>query len=143
MDGPSVTPSIPYDAPSVALAWLTEVLGFSVSDAFHEPSGNLAFAQLAWGNGVIFISQRPSSDNPWAAVGPSSISLVADDEAAVKGIYARVVAAHCQVVREPQVSRTPLFPEGSYQFDVRDTEGNLWTVGTFRPKVPDTSTSTA
>ena len=123
----------------MALAWLTDVLGFSVSDAFHDPAGNLAFAQLVWGNGVIFISARPSSDNPWAAVGPSSISLVADDEAAVKGIYARVLAAQGEVVREPQVSRTPLFPDGSYQFDVRDAEGNLWTIGTFMPKVPDIS----
>ena len=124
----------------MALAWLTDVLGFRVSAAFHDPAGKLAFAQLVWGNGAIFISGRPPSDNPWAAVGPCSISLVADDEAAVQRIHAQVVAAHADVVRESQVSRAPLFPAGSYQFDVRDTEGNLWTVGTFRPKVSDTDT---
>jgi len=56
VDGPSVTPSIPYEAPCVALGWLTDVLGFTLSDAFHDPAGNLAFAQLVWGNGAIFIS---------------------------------------------------------------------------------------
>jgi uncharacterized glyoxalase superfamily protein PhnB len=131
--GPSLTPSIPYDEPSAALAWLTDVLGFTASDAFHDPDGNLVFAQLVWGDGVIFISGRPPSDNPWAVVGPCSISLVADDEAAVERIHAQVVAAGGDVVREPHLSRTPLFPDGSYQLDVRDNEGNLWTVGTFRP----------
>jgi len=56
----------------------------------------------------------------------------------VNRIHSQVVAARGDVVREPQVSRTPLFPDGSYQFDVRDGEGNLWTVGTFRPTVSDT-----
>lgn len=116
------------------------MLGFSVSDVFHDAAGNLAFAQLVWGNGAIFVSGRSPADNPWAAVGPCSISLVADDEAHVARIHGRVVAAHGEVVREPQLSRTPLFPEGSYQLDVRDPEGNLWTVGTFRPRVADTST---
>ena len=141
MDGPSVTPSIPYDDPSAALAWLTDVLGFTVSDAFHGPDGTVAFAQLVWGDGVIFISRRPPPDNPWAWVGPCSISLVADGEAAVDRIHAQVVAAGGEVVREPHLSRTPLFPHGSYQLDVRDAEGNLWTVGTFRPNVSGTNRS--
>jgi hypothetical protein len=38
------------------------------------------------------------------------------------------------VVRELHVARTPAFPQGSAQFDLRDPEGNLWTVGTYQPK---------
>jgi hypothetical protein len=31
---------------------------------------------------------------------------------------------------------TKMFPQGSHQFDLRDPDGNLWTVGTFQPRIP-------
>lgn len=131
--GPSLTPSVPYDDPSAAVTWLAEVLTFTATHVFRDPSGLVTFAQLVWDTGVVFVSGRASADNPWSVVGPSSISLAAADEAAVDDLYQRALAARADVVRPPQRSRTPLFPDGSYQFDVRDPEGNLWTVGTFRP----------
>ena len=90
-----------------------------------------------WGNGAVFVSGRPAADNPWSVIGPTSLALVADDEAAVDRCHDGIVASStaAEVIRPPHLSRTPLFPDGSYQFDVRDPEGNLWTVGTFRPRV--------
>ena len=49
--------------------------------------------------------------------------------------HARAKAASADIVRPVHVARTPAFPEGSTQFDLRDPEGNLWTVGTFQPKL--------
>ena len=139
-DGPSITASVAYDDPDAGVSWLTDALGFSLSHAFRDGAGTLGFAQLVWGNGAIFVSGRPPADNPWSVSGPASLSLVADDEAAVDRCHERVAASSvgAGVIRPPHLSRTPLFPDGSYQFDVRDPEGNLWTVGTFRPDVTST-----
>jgi uncharacterized glyoxalase superfamily protein PhnB len=83
---------------------------------------------------VVFVSSRPGPDNPWSKVGVASIALVAPDAETVRRHFHQAVAAGADVVRELHVSRTPAFPQGSAQFDVRDLEGNLWTVGTYQPK---------
>lgn len=56
----------------------------------------------------------------------------ADD---VDSHYRRAVAAGADIVRPAYDSRTPAFPDGARQFDVRDPEGNLWTIGTYRPRI--------
>ena len=56
------------------------------------------------------------------------------DAETVRRHFHQAVAAGADVVRDLHVSRTPAFPQGSSQFDLRDPEGNLWTVGTYHPK---------
>jgi uncharacterized glyoxalase superfamily protein PhnB len=101
---------------------------------YDGPDGSIFFAQLIWRTGVIFVHARPPSDNPWAKVGPASIALAAEDAETVDRHYERVVSAGSDVVRPVHDARTPMFPQGSHQFDVRDPEGNLWTIGTFQPR---------
>lgn len=138
MDGqrisPTLTPTVPYDDPGAAVRWLTEVLGFRTAAAYNDPDGNVVFAQLVWRTGMVFISARAPADNPWARVGPSSIALAAEDADAVDRICERAVAAGADIVRPVHDARTPMFPQGSHQFDLRDPEGNLWTIGTFQPR---------
>ncbi|MGH2453774.1 MAG: VOC family protein [bacterium] len=86
--------------------------------------------RLAW----IAISTRAPAGNPWATVGPASIALAAEDAETVDRHYQRAVGAGAEIVRPVHDARTPAFPHGSHQFDVRDPEGNLWTVGTFQPR---------
>jgi uncharacterized glyoxalase superfamily protein PhnB len=103
---------------------------------YEGPGGNVVFAQLVWRTGIVFISARAPDDNPWAKVGPASIALAAEDAGEVDRLYQRAVASGADIVRPVHDARTPMFPEGSHQFDVRDPEGNLWTVGTFEPRIP-------
>ena len=95
----------------------------------------MAFAELVWRSSIVFVSDRPGEGSPWAGVGPSSVSLAAEDAEAVDRLFERVVASGADVVRPVHDSKTPAFPEGSHQFDVRDPGGNLWTVGTYLPRV--------
>lgn len=132
----TLTPTVSYDDPGEAIRWLTEVLGFRAADAYHGPDGNVVFAQLVWRTGIVFLSARAPADNPWARVGPASIALSAEDAGEVDRLYQRAFAAGADIVRPVHDARTPLFPEGSHQFDLRDLEGNLSTVGTFEPRVP-------
>jgi uncharacterized glyoxalase superfamily protein PhnB len=135
VNGPTVTSSLVYDDPRRGITWLTEVLGLRLKSLYETPDGKVAFAELVWRTGIVFVSGRPPGDNPWSKVGIASIALVAEDAEAVGKAYQRARSAGAEVVREVHVARTPAFPEGSTQFDLRDPGGNLWTIGTFQPKV--------
>jgi uncharacterized glyoxalase superfamily protein PhnB len=133
MQNPTVTTSIVYDDARRGLKWAADVLGLRIKSLYETPDGKIAFAELVWRTGIIFISDRPPADNPWARVGVASLALVAEDAEAVLQAYQRATTASADIVRPVHVARTPAFPEGSTQFDLRDPEGNLWTVGTFQP----------
>jgi len=133
---PTLVPSLPYDDVAGAIDWLVRVLGFRVGASYAGPDGRVGFAQLVWRTAVVFVSARAPAGNPWVVVGPASIALAAADAAAVDRHYARAVAAGAEIVRPLQVARTPAFPDGSRQFDVRDPGGHLWTIGTFQPRFP-------
>jgi uncharacterized glyoxalase superfamily protein PhnB len=135
MNGPTITSSIVYDDAPAGIKWLTGVLGLKQKSLYQMPDGNVAFAELVWRTGIVFVSSRPPADNPWSKVGIASIALVAEDAKSVGEHYERARAAGADIVRALHVARTPAFPDGSTQFDVRDPEGNLWTVGTFQPVI--------
>jgi len=133
---PTLVPSVAYDDLVAAIRWLTEVLGLRAASVYGGPDGAPVFAELAWRTGVVFAHARPPADNPWAAAGPASIALVAEDAGAVDRQYRRALAAGAEILRPPHVARTPAFPDGSHQFDLRDPAGNFWTIGTFQPRIP-------
>lgn len=132
---PTLTASLVYDDPRQGIRWLVDVLGFRTASLYETPDGDVAFAELVWRTGVVFVSGRPPGSNPWSKVGPASIALAAENAATVDRLYERAVAAGAEIVRPVHDARTPAFPEGSHQFDLRDPGGNLWTVGTFRPRI--------
>jgi uncharacterized glyoxalase superfamily protein PhnB len=134
MSSPTVNPSVLYNDAFAGIDWLTRVLGMTPLSRYAAPDGSVAFAEMGWRSGVVFVSSRPPTDNPWSRVGVAAIALVAADAEAVRHQYLKAVAAGADVVRELHVARTPAFPQGSAQFDLRDPEGNLWTVGTYQPK---------
>lgn len=131
----TLTSTVNYNDTGQAIRWLTDILGFTAAAVYKDPDGNVLFAELFWRTGVVFISARPSGDNPWAIVGPASIALAAEDAESVDRYYQRAVDAGAEIVRPIHDAITPAFPQGSHQFDLRDLEGNLWTVGTFQPRI--------
>lgn len=133
MNGPTIITSVVYDDARAGLQWLTEVLGLRQKSLYQLPDGQVAFAELVWRTGMVFVSSRPPLDNPWSRVGIASIALVAADARVVSEHYEHARSAGADIVRPLHVACTPAFPAGSTQFDVRDPEGNLWTVGTFQP----------
>lgn len=136
LPGPTLTPTIPYDDVGAAIKWLTDVLGFKTAAAYGAAGGTIVFAQLVWRTGVVFVSARDGSDNPWSVVGPASIALAAEDAGTVDQHFEHAVAAGAEIIRPVHDAKSPAFPGGSHQFDLRDPEGNLWTVGTFQPRIP-------
>jgi len=123
---PTVWPAFRARDARAVIHFLVEALGFE--EVLVVPDGDrVAHAELAWppGGGVMLGSVRDVPDDPWPAVpGSCAAYLVADD---VDAVHARAVAAGAEVVQPPHDT-----DHGSREFAVRDPEGNLWSVGTYR-----------
>ncbi len=110
MSSPTVTPSVIYNDAAAGIEWLIRVLGLKLLSRYPMPDGTVAFAELAWRTGVVFVSSRPPADNPWSRVGVASIALAAPDAETVRRHFHQAVAAGADVVRELHVARSPAFP---------------------------------
>ena len=132
IDGPLVIPGVYYEDARAAMEWLKSALGFEVAEAYEGPGGRIAFAQMAFCGGAVFISSR-SKGTAWSAAGLASICLVAADAEDVRRRYAMAAAVGADFIRELHRSVSPAFPDGVQQFDVRDPEGHMWTVSEYRP----------
>ncbi|MGY2080685.1 VOC family protein [Modestobacter sp. SYSU DS0657] len=123
---PTVWPAFRARDARAVIRFLVDALGFEetlvVADGDH-----VVHAELSWppGGGVMLGSVRDVPDDPWPAQpGTAAAYLVTDDADAV---HARALAAGAEVVQ--QVHDTD---HGGREFAVRDPEGNLWSVGTYR-----------
>ena len=125
----SVHPTLRYDDPRAAIAFLTSALGFVEQSVHTADDGSVAHAELSFGDGVVMVGTRKGAGDPFDT-GRAVIYLVLDGPAEVDARHAQAVAAGAEVVVEP-VDR----PYGSREFGVADPEGNIWSVGSYRPQV--------
>lgn len=124
---PGVWPTLKYDDAPAALRFLTGAFGFEERLVVPgDTPQTIAHAELRWpgGGGVVFGSRSGGNSTFSAALrGTTSIYVVTDDP---DGVHARAVAAGAEVLvglRDEDY--------GSRDFTVLDTEGNLWTFGTY------------
>jgi uncharacterized glyoxalase superfamily protein PhnB len=128
-----VWPTLVYRDGQAALKFLTEGLGFTQVCLYAGDSeGSIAHSELAWpaGGGVMVSSAGRKSepdDFSHLADHPQSVYLVHDDP---DPLLARAIAAGAVVVRGLRDE-----DYGSRGFTVKDPEGNLWSVGTYRGEI--------
>ena len=125
---PTVWPSVGFSDVELGVRLLTEGLGFVVTALHRDDAGVVEHAEARWpdGGGVMFGSYGKAGG--WGALGPQGVYVVAAEPATVDAACARVRdLPGVEVLRE--VHDTDY---GSHQFDLRDADGNLWTVGTYR-----------
>ena len=125
----SVHPTLRYDDPRAAIAFLTRALGLVEQQVYTDDDGAVAHAELSFGEGVVMFGTRAGRDDRFDT-GRAVIYLVADGADAVDAHHARAVAAGAEVVLELTDQ-----PYGSREFAVLDPEGNVWTMGSYRPVV--------
>jgi uncharacterized glyoxalase superfamily protein PhnB len=125
---PTVWPSVGFADVDAGVRLLTEGLGFVVTAMHRDGDGVVqhAEARRASGGGVMFGSRgKPGA---WGALGPQGVYVVAADAADVDATWDRVGRIEgVEVLQE--VHDTDY---GSHEFGVRDADGNLWSVGTYR-----------
>jgi uncharacterized glyoxalase superfamily protein PhnB len=125
---PTVWPSVGFTDVDAGIRFLTEGLGFTITACYRGEDGTVEHAEARWpdGGGVMFGSRGKPGD--WGALGPQGVYVVAAEAATVDAAWQRVRGlAGVQVLRELHDT-----DYGSHQFDVRDADGNLWTLGTYR-----------
>ncbi|GIH13080.1 VOC family protein [Rugosimonospora africana] len=126
-----VYPALRYlDAPA-AIEWLTTVLGLRELLVVRGEDGQIAHAELAWGDSAVMLGQhsRGEDQGPRNRYARGEVYLVSD-EAGVRAAFDRVTAAGASV------SRPLTQQDRGLGFTVADTEGNAWNVGTYRPPAP-------
>ena len=125
-------PFLNYDDAGVALDWLTDAFGFERGDVHEGENGKVAHAELRVGDGMVILGSAGRNDlgmktpRELGAVN-QGVYVIVDD--AIDEHYERAVAAGAEVVRP--IHDTDY---GSRDYIVRDPEGNLWSVGTYRPQ---------
>jgi len=130
-DAPSLYPTLRCRDAEAMIRWLERALGFT-QRVVYRGDGVVQHAELALGSSILMLGQA-RDDAYGGLVGPSegrrtdSIYVAVDD----------ADAAHDAVVRAAGHIETPPrdTPYGSREFLCRDPEGNLWSVGTYRPRV--------
>jgi uncharacterized glyoxalase superfamily protein PhnB len=125
-----VWPGLHYRDGQAALKFLTEGLGFTLVASYPGVAeGSIAHSELTWpfGGGIMMGSADAKAEpDEFTALADQtqSIYLVHDDPDSLIG---RVIGAGAVVVRGLEDA-----DYGSRGFTVKDPEGNLWSVGTYR-----------
>src|SRR5437899_217155 len=121
----TVFPALRYRDGTAAVDWLSRVLGFEKRMVVPGANGQVAHAEMALAGGMVMLGGgKHGGDNPWDRVAQGTYVVVDD----VDGHYARAKAAGAEIVMDLHDT-----DYGSREYSVRDPEGHLWSVGTYRP----------
>lgn len=125
----SIHATLRYDDALAAITFLTGTLGLVEQHVSTGDDGAVAHAQLSFGDGVVMLGPRGAAPDTFDT-GRAVVYLALDSAAEVDAHHARAVTAGADVVLE-LVDQ----PYGSREYAVRDPEGNVWSVGSYRPQV--------
>jgi uncharacterized glyoxalase superfamily protein PhnB len=127
--GFDIYPTLRYRDAHAAIDFLERAFGFERT-AVHEDGGIVHHAELQLGNGGVMLgsAERATDDSDqlqWEPGGASVYVIVDDPDAR----FARAEEAGAEIVRGLRDE-----DYGSRGFTARDPEGNLWSLGTYRPE---------
>src|ERR1700761_9185184 len=121
---PVFVPAVFYHNPLAALDWLEKAFGFKRSMVITDAQGNLAHAEMKFGDGLIMIGSE------WADFTSSTASTGGKNTQTVHvqlrenldNHCARARAAGAVIVREPQDEFY-----GDRVYLAKDPEGHVWS----------------
>jgi uncharacterized glyoxalase superfamily protein PhnB len=121
-----------YEDGRAAIDWLCEAFGFERREVHEGDDGTIVHAELGYGASVFMLDSKPDTGFGLATarkLGAVTGGVYVCVEE-VEAHYERAKAAGAEIVRE--LADTGY---GSREYLARDLEGNLWSFGTYRPKV--------
>lgn len=125
---PTVWPTVGFSDVDAGVRFLTEGLGLVVTVLHRDGAGVVQHAEARWpdGGGVMFGTR--GKPGPWGALGPQGVYVVAAEAGTVDAAWKRLSERDdVEVLQELHDT-----DYGSHEFGVRDRDGNLWSVGTYR-----------
>jgi len=121
---PSFIPSLAYKDNRAALAWLEKAFGFESSEVLTDANGNIAHAEMTYGEGVVMIGGE------WADWTRSPASLGGKNTQRVHVRLTRGIDEHCARARQAG-ARILMEPADQFYGDrtyiAADLEGHYWT----------------
>jgi uncharacterized glyoxalase superfamily protein PhnB len=131
IEAPRIYPTLRYRDSEAMIRWLKDILGFT-ERVVYRSDGVVRHAELAYGSSILMLGQC-RDDEYGRLVGDiggrrtDSIYVAVNDPDA---LHAKAKAAGAKI--EMELHNTDY---GSRDFACRDPEGNLWSFGTYWPKV--------
>jgi uncharacterized glyoxalase superfamily protein PhnB len=124
---PTFYPELQYRDADAGMQWLEEVLGCERREVHRDDDGSVVHAELEFRGAIVMLGTAGAGREPFRSL-PAGGRLVycALDE--VDSLYERVSDAGADIAVE--ITDTEY---GSRDFTVRDSEGNMWAFGTYRP----------
>ena len=134
IEAPRLYPTLRCKDAEAMMRWLKDVVGFTERVVYRGDDGVVHHAELAYGSSILMLGQS-RDDEYGKLVGDlggrrtDSLYLAVTDPDAV---HAMCRAAGARI--ETELHDTDY---GSRDFACRDPEGNLWSFGTYWPKVTE------
>lgn len=121
----NIFPALKYQDAKGAMEFLNKAFGFTTAVCYPGAGDDIAHAELKLDGGTVMLgSDAKNPENPWYAV-RIGIYVQVDD---VDAHYAQAMAAGAKIARA--LASTDY---GSREYSVYDSEGNLWSFGTYHP----------
>jgi uncharacterized glyoxalase superfamily protein PhnB len=118
-------PYFGYRDAAAAHEFLTKAVGFEVVTDWRGDDGEVAHAEMRFGDGAVLMLGSGPHDDP-SGVG---VYAVVED---VDAHFARASAAGAEIVYGPEDTEC-----GTRRYRCRDPEGYEWTFGSYVPGVGD------
>jgi uncharacterized glyoxalase superfamily protein PhnB len=117
----TVTPYLLYEDVAAAIDWLGRAFGFEERLRFADEEGTVTHAELALGDGTLYLGHPGSDYRSPKRVGSSShlVHVYVDD---VDAHHARAVEAGATIHLEPED-----MPYGDRRYAAEDLEGQRWS----------------
>ncbi len=124
----TITPYLLYEDVAAAIDWLGRAFGFEERLRFADEDGTVTHAELALGDGMIYLGHPGPDYRSPKRVGTSShlVHVYVDD---IEAHHAQAVEAGASVTGELQDT-----PYGDRRYDTEDLEGQRWS---FAQRVKD------
>lgn len=122
-----IYPTLKYDDAEAAIGFLTGAFGLKPAQISRNDDGSVGHCELSSGQGVVMLSGRSTPSGPYDT-GRAVLYVRVDD---VDAHYATALAAGATIEYPPRDQ-----PYASREYAARDTEGNLWSFGTYLPDIP-------
>ena len=118
-----IIPTLRYQDAKGAIDFLERAFGLERREVMENDDGTVGHAELAHGRGMVMIGSRKEGDR--YDTGRAVLYAIVDDPDA---LHDRAKAAGATIVMELTDQ-----PYGSREFAAEDSEGNVWSFGTYDP----------
>lgn len=133
MTSNGLVPLIRYRDVDAAIAWLGNAFGFEPRNVVRDPDGTVAYAELAFGRGVVMLGPVGHSvldgllkqPDELDGIGTQTVYVAVDD---IEDHFKRARTAGAAIVLEFGSDEA-----GDRAYAARDLEGHVWNFGAYSP----------